>query len=430
MRKINIFYYLKGQNLNYLFVVLLALLMPFKKELLPYLVSLSFLSWVFQKNILTKVRGAFKFNYFLFIFFFYILCLAGLLYTANIKRGLFDVQIKLSLLIFPIIFFSSSNYFIERKKYVINSFIIGNLIASLICISYATYRSFKNGGDEIFSIVIWPGMKNWSFFKLLFSGYSLYNYDSLSVFMHPSYFSIHLILSIYFIYDKLFLKKSIETRKGKIVNYSLLVFFLIMILLIQARGTIVAIVIISAYEIIVLFLTKKDTKLKIGLSILVVLFVLLVSGSFTRFFTLKEGISKGSYGQLKKENVRIQLWEKAIEVIKKNVLFGVGTGDIKDELMAKYDSHLKEYAKGNYYNCHNEFLETMIKLGIPGIGILIIMLFAPFLWEKNYQQNRILLIFCLLIAIHFLFESMLERLHGVVFFSYFYSFLHATGDKA
>ena len=105
------------------------------------------------------------------------------------------------------------------------------------------------------------------------------------------------------------------------------------------------------------------------------------------------------------------------------MLIGVGTGDVKEAILNEYDQKVTKATEGKYYNCHNEFLETAVRLGIIGEILLLIILFSPFFNRSNYQKNRLLIGFLIIIILNFLFESMLDRLNGVAFFAFFYCLL-------
>src|ERR1700739_3065014 len=81
-------------------LVLVAFSLPFK-FLVNLFIVLAFITWLFSnpyKKLVTKTKYT---NVLLAIFIFYLLHLTGLLYTSNIQEGLFSLEIKISMLIFP-----------------------------------------------------------------------------------------------------------------------------------------------------------------------------------------------------------------------------------------------------------------------------------------------------------------------------------------
>jgi O-antigen ligase len=117
---------------------------------------------------------------------------------------------------------------------------------------------------------------------------------------------------------------------------------------------------------------------------------------------------------------RILIWESSLELIQEQSIFGVGTGDVKDALLKKYEENGIVNALNRKLNAHNQYLQTAITLGLPGIIILLSGLVFAFILAVR-RQNLLLLLFSVVVSFNFLVESMLERQAGVVF----YSFLNA-----
>jgi O-antigen ligase len=117
---------------------------------------------------------------------------------------------------------------------------------------------------------------------------------------------------------------------------------------------------------------------------------------------------------------RLGIWKSSLEIIRNNFFFGVGTGDIQDELNKEYklvgDDDLKRDL-----NAHNQFLEVLLENGFVGL-LLFISIFGMMLYIAIKEGNIIYLMFTIIVLISFLFETMLNRLAGVSFFSLF-SFL-------
>ena len=408
---------------NYYLLMLLVFAMPFYMRFLPYLIAASLLSWMLQKDIIQRVKKSFSSKYFTAFILFYGLHLIGLIYTKNINTGLFKLQVKLSLIIFPLIIFSSGDYLVKRRDNILQSFVYGNLVASIMCLVLAFYHSFHNGGDELFNTAVWPSAKDWSFVRQVLAGYSYFSYTWLSTFIHVSYFSTYILLGLFYIYSKLINHWAELVSLRRVLYIFIAVFFLLMILLLQSRAAIIALSGLILYEVLYQVLRPGRTGLKI---VIAVIFIVLISGviyNSGRFATLKNGAQEMSFNQLKKDNLRLLMWEKSMDIIKDNFLFGVGTGDVKDAILNAYDQKTKEATKGEFYNSHNEFLETTVRLGIIGGGVLLTILLMPFFNKSNYRDNRLLIAFLIIIILNFLFESMLDRLNGVSFFSFFYCLL-------
>ena len=118
------------------------------------------------------------------------------------------------------------------------------------------------------------------------------------------------------------------------------------------------------------------------------------------------------------------IWWYSFEITNDNFLMGVGTGDVKDNLLDKYREKQMFNALGLELNAHNQYLQTTLALGILGLIILMVTLVLPALYGLEVK-HYLYLIFLILIAFNFLFESMLETQAGVVFYAFFNTYLFA-----
>jgi O-antigen ligase len=199
-------------------------------------------------------------------------------------------------------------------------------------------------------------------------------------------------------------------------------YFVLFVLILQSRASYFSILLLLLAEIILLL--RKSGRLILKLTALLVILALVILALFRseRFTSIRESVSSVSYDKLKNKEVRLYLWENSIELIRENPVFGVGTGDVSDEFNKTFDEKLLIVTEGKYYDLHNEFLQTTVRLGLPGILLLLVVIILPLLKMRFHLVNNFYLSFAIIILVNFSFESMLSRLNGVVFFAYFYSF--------
>lgn len=119
---------------------------------------------------------------------------------------------------------------------------------------------------------------------------------------------------------------------------------------------------------------------------------------------------------------RVFVWKAALEIIKQNVLVGVGTGDSKDKMLEMYQQKEMEAEYNAKLNAHNQYLNTGVSLGLIGISSLIICLFIPFYFSLK-ERTFVVYGFVVIVAINLLFESMFEKQAGVVFYVFFNTLL-------
>lgn len=125
---------------------------------------------------------------------------------------------------------------------------------------------------------------------------------------------------------------------------------------------------------------------------------------------------------------RIEIWKSSLELFKSNVLLGVGTGDVKDELLNKYDEKGMTFAKSFRLNAHNQYLQTAVALGLVGLISLLIMFIIPIIYSVK-NKNYLYLCFLILVGFSIIVESMFENQAGVLFFTFFNSILFLLTEK-
>jgi O-antigen ligase len=197
---------------------------------------------------------------------------------------------------------------------------------------------------------------------------------------------------------------------------------LIFIYLLASRAELLtALITIPVY--ILLKFKIKSIKRIIGLAsilALVVFFVLIpILKSNPRFSYYFNEKSKGDLSSKVLEESRLTIWKSSLILISNNFVFGVGTGDIQDELNKEYNLIPgNNLAVQNNLNAHNQYLEIQLENGIIGL-LLFLSIFGMMIYIAIKNRNTLYLIFVISVFISFMFETMLNRLGGVAFFSLF-----------
>ena len=93
--------------------------------------------------------------------------------------------------------------------------------------------------------------------------------------------------------------------------------------------------------------------------------------------------------------------EISVFVIKKNLFFGVGTGDVKDELIKGYKYYNFQAGFQKQYNCHNQYLQFFVAFGIIGFFVFIFSIW--FVYLSSIKNNWTNLFFLFILSLSFLF---------------------------
>lgn len=346
------------------------------------------------------------FRLFLFFFLFYLVSLISVVYSSNQHEGWFDVQVKLSLLVVPLLMLGSKDNIIRYRSLIAGAFVAGLLLAGIICTGTAFYRSFSIVDHHlIFKPHPYadPHLSFWFLFK---SGLGYFTYTNFSVLLHPSYYSMFLCLGLLFLLEWIKRTPHVKRQIGLI---TVAIFFAILLIILNSRGALLA------FFLMAMVYGLLEYRGKTGYVILILFIPVVVFLSIhTRMYTI--GLP----------NQRLEIWQKAWHVWTENRWWGVGTGDVKESIHAVHIDTGSGIPVQD--NVHNQFLETAVGTGIPGLFSLVAIFVAGFFYAIR-NRKKMLFYFLLVVLVNFFFESMLNRFFGVFFFSFFYFFLCLVDEQ-
>lgn len=338
---------------------------------------------------------------------FYLLHVIALLYTANMPEGLFDLELKLSLIVFPLAVFPVSLLGRQQVEKIYAFFVLGCVAALVVCV----HKAYWNYQYESFCIEQNLYHQNIRFNYFLSSRFSY--------FMHPSYFAMYLAFALSILITG---KASFLNRIGWRVSLSAV--FIAAIALLASKSGVAVLGVLMVY----FMLRFKQYRKYIVAGI--VAFALVVAGLFY-FSTEFAGRFKNAFAVFNSENTdsasaesseaRVLVWESAGSMILKSPVVGYGTGDVKDVLMNSYRESGFTGVLEKQLNAHNQFLQTTLALGMVGLGVFVFIFVLAFrLFRQNNSATGLLLL--LIFILNFFVESMLETQAGVVFFAFWLLF--------
>lgn len=366
------------------------------------------LFFLIDKNVLKKIKGVKNTVAFLF-FGYFLLHIIGLLYTENTRLAEHEITVRLAFLLLPLIIFTEK----IRATYL-----------------YTIFSGFKYWLFFLAGILIYH--------KLFIVQGPLISLPTLSLRaltdIHHAYFSLFYMFALFFIMH--------EIRNEKISNFFGFLqigFILFFITILGARVT-------TAIGVIVTFIffiqrirkTKGALQFLIPVVLAIAAFFIIQKTNFTEKFSrlskVEWNIEKNiynhqvfsfEYDEVTSNTLELRLikWYSALQIIKKNPIIGVGTGDYKDELNEQYKAI--DFKKGIVYgyNTHNQYLEEFIKFGILG-GTFFLFFIGYILWVALKKKNNLLFLTSFTMASFLLIESVFARQHGVVFFCLFIPVLY------
>ncbi len=376
---------------------------------LLYLVSIiGFLSQPFSFKILK--------NRLLVLFAaLYLLHLFSLSFSDNLEYGINDMAQKLSLILIPLAFipFRINREELELSEKAFLYALIGN---SIYLFARAAYQSTLITPQGIFFRPFPVGVpwENFFFYELFVQPH------------HPTYYSMYLALGISLLGVRIKQQTKINI---KILYYLGILFLSTVTFFASSRAGILTVFVIL---LVILFLNiKRRGKVIVGIALSVFLTIgtiLVLRNERVKFIINsvtsrdREELTDFDRKLILEDLVRFKIWGSVPMALKSyEWIFGVGAGDVKDELLRVYEKEKIEFALNEKLNAHNQYLQTFISTGIFGFIILLaILIYIVKIGVNN--GSMVLFLFAMIIAINFLFESILERVFGVIFFAFF-SFL-------
>ena len=124
--------------------------------------------------------------------------------------------------------------------------------------------------------------------------------------------------------------------------------------------------------------------------------------------------------------MRLEFWKTAIHIIKQHIWFGVGTGDIKIAFTKQYEKENTSLQKTWQLRSHNQYLETTVALGLSGLLLFLIHLFAPFFSGK--KMSIFFFFFFLIVLLSFVNEDTLETQAGLTICVFFTQLLFHNNE--
>ncbi|KAF5038918.1 O-Antigen ligase [anaerobic digester metagenome] len=381
-------------------------MLPVYKKFIPLAIAILLITLVWF-NIRKKTFGQLRFSVIqIALMALYALFIAGLLFTTNMKSGLFDLEVKMGFLFIPIAFMLAVPFIRPGfSDTILKVFVAGCLTGCLFCLSRSAFHYFSESRNigEFF-------------------------YTKLSPHFHPSYYALYLNLALLIVIQMSVKKWKQLFLMNKMIRIVVVSFFILMVLLLNSKaGILITILSVVLFLFVVLFSArKKTTGIVAVISILALSFTIwnTVPGLKNRFMVSVKSFQTYSEKTVNPEEGTLQrlvIWKHSAKLIQENLLFGVGTGDVRQELDRKYIDGKFTHGAEKHLNAHNQFLQTTIAIGIIGL-LCLLFIFIALMATGIRKKDSVIFFFALILFLNFLFESMLETQAGTVFTAFFISF--------
>jgi hypothetical protein len=118
---------------------------------------------------------------------------------------------------------------------------------------------------------------------------------------------------------------------------------------------------------------------------------------------------------------RFEYWRAARNIIQRNWLTGVGTGDLNTEFQKEYENMQSLLDQEHRWRTHNQFLSIFVAFGLLGLGwFMVTLIFPPARMHKFHDYYY--LSFFVIVILSMISEDTLETQAGVTIYAFFTSF--------
>lgn len=406
---------LKKMNLNYKptrkdFFILCTCLVVIT---LPYTVKLNSISIILLtlSSILSyktwKIPKHEKVSFILTIIFF-LLYVLSLIYTENFSEGASAIEKRISFLLFPIIIGLIPKSYI-KKKLLVKLFILSCFVGALLCLAVAFYRNISEqielGKDLLY-------LNEWFF---------SYHVLSSTIGIHAIYFSVYCSFCLLALLTQILGFNKIVLDFNRLFIKFLICFLSIFIILLSSRIVIAVTLLLTLGFTFVFYFQQKKlwrfTLVFFGIIFFTFSFIFINPINKTRFQEALDLESTYSDNKFGGRDLRFMQWKVAWnDLIRNNLLIGIGPGDAREALNKLYKKY--DLAIAYNYNLHNQYLDTLLTTGLIGLFVLL-LLFYKLTTYAILNKYYITFSFIILIITVCLTESFFNLQKGIVFFTFF-----------
>lgn len=254
-----------------------------------------------------------------------------------------------------------------------------------------------------------------------------YHYLSQQVGLNAIFLSNYALAGMTFLFYYNFFNGADSSPVSRVIAIVGIVFLSLMVLLLSSKMSILLLLILLLSFIVYIAAARRKRVMALGIVVVLALGISVAFSNLSymqwRFKATELKDYKGSIDDNNGLAVRFVMWQTALELIGDRPLTGYGLRGAKEATMEKYEQKGFEIGIREQYNSHNQYFETALMSGIPGLLILLLMILW-FFWKGLQRRDVLLLFFTLLFIIKSLVEATLEIQQELIFFVFFLFFFY------
>ncbi len=334
----------------------------------------------------------------------YLLAILGLFYSENTQEAFISLQHKSPLLLFPVAFGLSSIYSKKTIEIILYAFSVAFALFCFYCIGKGLIILFSTGSYTYLT------------------GYKILALKD----MYPFITGVFCIFGISFHFSRI-----LYNQIYFYADVFLICVFWVMLLLLSNAICLLLGLLFTLYYLLKILKRFWYKFFFLSTGILLLSFTIIFNKNLQNKLIALTNFSKQSTIQLDSDSslgrawdgkaLRIAIWECSRQLINQNFLWGLGSGDVQDELQKTYEKRKFYFAsRYNKYNAHNQYVQQFLANGFMGFMALLFCIFIP-LFLKLPFKKQLLVNFLFIFGAICLTESILEVNKGIVWYSFFNS---------
>jgi O-antigen ligase len=374
--------------------------LPVKGELVPLPLAVGTVLLLPQTTRFGKLRDK---GLLLLPVAFYLLHVLGMSWSTDKAFGLFDLEVKLSLLLIPLVaagMRTSDGKDLLRPAMV--AFSVGLLLAILISMHSALTCYGTTGWVECFT------------------------QSYLSAYLHPSYMAWYACWTLFY-WGYMLIDGQVTGLRARLAVAFLPLLIIFIVMLVSKSGLLGLALALLA---LLARAARKLPRRTFGLLMIALAVSCAIPGVLlSRVLSVRVGEAVHAVKESAKDDPsvekvesstdeRLTVWGCSLQSIQASP-WGAGTGDIKHVLMECYREKGAEAAIAHRLNSHSQVLQSGVALGWPGMLLVAALMLVPLIVGMR-RKDPFLAIFALLFILNGAIESVLEVQAGVVFFILFF----------
>lgn len=345
---------------------------------------------------------------------FYLLHLISLLYTDNMPQAGRELETKVSFLLGPVLLLAYGQNLKLRQLWRLRlAYVLGNVAVLLAALCYAAYRAL--------------GAENWFYIREggTYRRY-FFQYETFSEpFMHPGYLATYVGVAFLILLYGLY--RGRWQRPGWACTG--LVLMGLGLVLLQGRMNLLALMLVLGAAGVAWVWHSGRLRWLVYAGLLAGLvgwgfYTWAPDSLLKRYLALPNFEYQIDGNKFNSATYRLAEWRSATQALKANPWLGYGVGDSQHALETAYrELHFWEGLE-RHFNAHNQYLDTWLAVGLPGLLLFCSLLLLYLLRMRRYRRWDMAAAVVFL-GLCMLTESMMERAWAVVLFNLLFPLMGA-----